>query len=394
MAGSRYLAFDLGAESGRAVIGTLLGGKLELDEKHRFPNPRGQMRGRLHWNLLQQWEELKTGLRKSAGEDLAGIGVDTWGVDFGLLDRNGEILSNPIMYRDAYTQGIMERTFATVSRDKIYELTGLQFMPFNTLFQLMALKERDSQILKSAESLLFMPDLFNYLFTGEQRNEFSIASTSQMYNPRTKNWTVDLLNRLGLPSKILGTIVPSGTVIGKLTEEVAGECGVSKEIPVIAPGCHDTASAVASVPAGEGKWCYISSGTWSLMGVELDEPVINEKTLRYNYTNEGGVGGKIRFLKNIMGMWLVQECRRQFTAEGYDHTYSELTQMAERAKPFGPLIDPDDPPFLQPGDMPARIVDFCKRTGQQPPNTRGEFVRCCLESTSSAADRRTNFSTR
>lgn len=373
-----FLAFDLGAESGRAVLGKLDGEHLSLEEKHRFSNPNGKMRGHLHWNLLQQWEELKTGLKK-AGTTLDGLGVDTWGVDFGLIAKNGEILGNPYMYRDSRTDGIMDAVFKTVSREKVFDATGIQFMQFNSVYQLFAMAKEKSPLLDMAQTLLFVPDLFNYLFTGERKSEFSIATTSQMYDPRKKRWATEMLDKLGLPTNILPEIVPSGTVIGPLSEDVATECGVGA-VPVIAPACHDTGSAVAAVPAeGEG-WCYISSGTWSLMGVELAEPVINEKSLKYNYTNEGGVGGTIRFLKNIMGLWLVQECRRHFTKEGHDHSYAELTDMAGRAKPFGAVIDPDHGPFLTPGEMPIKIEQFCKKTRQQAPGTRGEFVRTCLES--------------
>lgn len=373
-----FLAFDLGAESGRAVLGKLDGNKLTLEEKHRFSNPNGRMHGHLHWNLLQQWEELKTGLRK-AGTNLDGIGVDTWGVDFGLIGADGQILGNPYMYRDSRTDGMMDEVFKLVPRQEVFEHTGIQFMQLNSLYQYVALARSKSPELQIAQTLLFMPDLFNYLFTGVRKSEFSIATTSQMYDPRKKRWATEMLEKLGVPTKILPEIVPSGTVLGPVMKEVADECGVGP-IPVIAPACHDTGSAVAAVPAQGEDWCYISSGTWSLMGVELNEPVINEKSLKYNYTNEGGVGGTIRFLKNIMGLWLVQECRRHFTKEGHDHSYAELTQMAERAKGFGALIDPDHGPFLTPGEMPIKIEQFCKKTKQQPPGTRGEYIRCCLES--------------
>jgi rhamnulokinase len=373
-----FLAFDLGAESGRALLGHLNGGVLTLEEKHRFANPCGKINGHLHWNLLAQWEELKTGLKK-AGARLDGIGVDTWGVDFGLVGRDGSILGNPYMYRDSRTDGMMDLAFKKVPREKVFEHTGIQFMQLNTLFQLFAMAHAKSPILDVAQTLLFMPDLFNYLFTGQRKSEFSIATTSQMYDPRKKRWATEMLEQLGIPTKILPEIIPSATVIGPLSKDVADECEVA-QVPVIAPGCHDTASAVAAVPAqGEG-WCYISSGTWSLMGVEIDEPIINDKSLKYNYTNEGGVGGKIRLLKNIMGLWLVQECRRQFAKDGYEHSYAELTQMAERAAGFGAVIDPDHGPFLAPGDMPGKIERFCKQTKQPPPTTRGDFIRTCLDS--------------
>ncbi|MGH7214876.1 MAG: rhamnulokinase, partial [Tepidisphaeraceae bacterium] len=389
MPARNFLAFDLGAESGRAVLGTLESGKLSLSEKHRFPNPNGRMNGHLQWDLLGQWEQLKEGLRRTAtpepgskkGLTLHGIGVDTWGVDFGLVGRDGQILGNPFHYRDSRTDGVMEKTFRRVGREKIFDVTGIQFMKFNSLFQLLAMKEANSPMLEIAQTLLFVPDLFNYLFTGQRKSEFSIATTSQMYDPKAKAWAKSLLKQLDLPVSILPEIVPSGTVIGPLLKDVAVECGVTSDIPVIAPATHDTGSAVAAVPVtpGDDSWCYVSSGTWSLMGVELDEPLINDKSLKYNYTNEGGVGGTTRFLKNIMGLWLVQECRRAWQREGHDHTYVELTQMAARAKGLGAVIDPAYDPFVTPGDMPAKIERFCKETKQKAPNTRGEFVRACLE---------------
>jgi rhamnulokinase len=396
MTARNFLAFDLGAESGRAVLGSLDGGRLTLEEKHRFPNPTGRLNGHLHWNLLAQWEELKTGLRRAAGtegrRDLApakapeihGIGVDTWGVDFGLLNRDGDVLGDPFHYRDSRTDGVMERAFQAVPRDKMFAATGIQFMQFNTLFQVLAMRYANSQLLDGAQTLLFVPDLFNYLFTGQRKAEFSIASTSQMIDPNTGTWATGLLEQLGVPTQILPEIVPSGTVLGPLRPDVAAECGVGP-IPVIAPASHDTASAVAAVPAAPGSgstsdWCYISSGTWSLMGVETDKPLLGEKALRYNYPNEGGVGGTIRFLKNIMGLWLVQECRRHWQKEGYDHGYAELTEMAARSRGFGPVLDPDHKPFGLPGDMPNKIDRFCRDTGQKTPATRGETVRACLES--------------
>jgi rhamnulokinase len=384
MADRNFLAFDLGAESGRAVLGRLNKGRLTLEEKHRFPNPNGRMNGHLQWNLLGQWEELKTGLRKTvAGEklELHGIGVDTWGVDFGLVAKNGDILGNPYHYRDTRTEGLMPRTFERVSKEKIFQATGVQFMEINSLYQLIAMRLGDSPLLDIADTLLFVPDLFNYLFTGIRKVEFSIASTSQMYDPRKKTWALDLLKALDLPTRIFPEIIPSGTILGPLRDDVAAECGAGK-IPVIAPATHDTASAVAAVPveAGNNDWCYISSGTWSLMGVEIPEPIINDKALKYNYTNEGGVGGTIRFLKNIAGLWPVQECRRFWVREGHDHTYGELTQMAGRAKPLASLLNLEAKPFLMPGDMPGKIEKFCRETGQSVPNVRGEYIRACLDS--------------
>jgi rhamnulokinase len=388
MSTNHFVAFDLGAESGRAILATLADGRLSLDVRHRFPNPTARLRGQLHWDFLAQWEALKTGLRKSAGSEsptklkLSGIGVDTWGVDFGLISEDGDLLGNPVHYRDSRTDGIMEAAFARVSRQSIFDRTGIQFMQFNTLFQLMAMQKQSPRMLQAAQTLLFMPDLFNYFFTGERRAELSIASTSQMLDPRHRTWAKGLLHQLQLPQEILPSLIPSGTIVGSLTPDLATACGV-EPMPVIAPGCHDTASAIAAVPVvneAAQDWCYLSSGTWSLMGVELPEPFINEQSRKLNYTNELGVAGRVRFLKNIMGLWLVQECRRQFAADGYDHSYSELTQMAERATPFVASIDPDHGPFLSPGDMPGKIERFCASTKQRTPSTRGEFIRTCLES--------------
>jgi len=376
MTAKNYLAFDLGAESGRAILGTLDGGKLTLEVKHRFANPTGRIGGHLHWNLLTQWEELKTGLRNVSGTKLDGIGVDTWGVDFALLSEGGSVLGFPFHYRDSRNAPAMERALAIVPREKIFEATGIQFMPINSLYQLLA---TDRDVLAAAKLMLFMPDLFNYLFTGVAKAEFSIASTSQMVDPRTKQWATGMIEALGLPAGILPEIIPSGTVVGPLLASVAEECGTQGTPPVIAPACHDTGSAVAAVPAEGDDWCYISSGTWSLMGVELDEPVINEKSLRYNYTNEGGVGGTIRFLKNIMGLWLVQECRRQWVREGHDHTYAELTEMASRAKGHLALLDLAYPPLATPGEMVQKIERYCRETHQTIPQSRGEIARVCLD---------------
>ena len=380
MAESNFLAFDLGAESGRAMLGRLDGGRLTLNEQHRFANPRGRIIGHWHWDVVAQWEQIKEGLRKTAarGVRLDGVGVDTWGVDFGLIAASGELLGNPYMYRDGRTDGMMDCAFARVNRTEIFKATGIQFMQLNTLYQLLAMREAKSPLLDAAQTLLFMPDLFHHLLCGSVVSEFSIATTSQMYDPTNRRWAADLLRKLDLPTRILPQIVPSGTILNDMRKDVAEECGIA--VPVIAPGCHDTASAVAAVPAeGEG-WCYISSGTWSLMGVEIDRPIINDKSLKYNYTNEGGVGGRIRFLKNIMGLWPVQECRREWAAKGREYGYGELTELAAKAQPFASLVNLDHKPILAPGDMPGKIERYCKQTGQRPPVEPGEFVRACLES--------------
>lgn len=382
MAQSKFLAFDLGAESGRAILGTLEGQRLTLEEKHRFANPNGRINGHLHWNLLAQWEELKTGLRKAAADlprALDGIGIDTWGLDYGLVAKNGEVLGNPFMYRDARTDGMMEKVFERVPKRDVFEATGIQFLQINTLYQLLAHRLSGSPLLDAAETLLFVPDLFNYLFTGVRKSEFSIASTSQMYDPHKKGWAAEMLAKLNLPTRILPEVVEPGTVLGPVLASVAEECGVAAA-PLIAPAGHDTGSAVAAVPAEGQGWCYISSGTWSLMGAELPQPVINAKTLQYNYTNEGGVAGTIRLLKNIMGLWLVQECRRHWLREGQEHSYAELTKMAADAQPFAALINPDHRPFLSPGNMPGKVEAFCRQTGQIAPADKGQVVRTCLES--------------
>ncbi len=358
MAARNLLAFDLGAESGRALLGRFDGAKLTLEEKHRFANPNGRLNGRLLWNFLAQWEELKLGLRKAAANNttIDAIGVDAWGVDFGFLDKSGDLLGNPFMYRDSQTDGMLQAAFAKVPRAQIFESTGIQFLEINSLYQVMAMAQRNRPLLDVAQTMLFIPDLFNYFFTGEKVAEFSIATTSQMYDPRKKAWATDMLNQLGVPTHFLPKIVPSGARLGNLRSDVSADCGVTTDIPVIAPGCHDTASAVAAVPASGSDWCYISSGTWSLMGVEIPSPIINEKSLQLNYTNEGGVAGDIRFLKNIMGLWLVQECRRQWKKDGHEHTYAHLTHLAAAASPFKAIIDPNHKPFLAPGQMPKKIA--------------------------------------
>lgn len=384
MARQNFLAFDFGAESGRSILGTLEKAKLSLHETHRFDNPNGTMNGVLQWDVLKQWEEIKTGLRRSAaaldGEPLAGIGVDTWAVDFGLLGADGQLLMNPVCYRDARTHGMMEAAFATVPKRDIFDATGIQFLPFNTLYQLFAAKRAKSSALEAARTLLFMPDLFNYLLTGIARAEFSVATTSQMYDPQRKMWAIELLRKLGLPLELLPPIIDTGTILGPLLESVRQETS-APPAPVIATAGHDTAAAVVAVPAEEGtNWAYLSSGTWSLLGVELAEPCISDKAFTYNYTNEGGVGGSIRFLKNIMGLWLVQECRREFERRGEALDYAALTKAATDAQPFRSLVYVNDDRFLAPGQMPQKIAAFCREHGQPEPTTPGEIVRCCLDS--------------
>ena len=386
MADLQFAAVDLGAESGRVLVGVFDGKKLRLEEAHRFPNVAVRAaqneKSTLHWDVLRLWHDIQTGLaaaRQTHGE-LAGIGVDTWGVDFGLLDESGALLGNPVHYRDARNDGMMEQAFETIPREEIFNRTGLAFMPFNTLFQLTALK--NSPQLEIAKSLLFLPDLLNYWLTGTKAVEYTIASTSQMLDARTRSWDEELLKKLDLPTHILQEIISPGSTLGQLREDVADHTGLDKSTRVIAPGCHDTASAVASVPFSEKGGAYLSSGTWSLMGVELDEPLINPRVAELNFTNEGGVGNKIRFLKNIAGLWLIQECRRIWLREGTEYSYAQLADLASQADDFGSIIEPDDAAFALPESMPHAIAEYCRRTSQRAPESVHDIVRCCLESLS------------
>jgi rhamnulokinase len=382
-----YLAFDLGAESGRALLGRFDGQYLRLEEGHRFPNGPVRMLDTLYWDLPWLLGEIKTALAQSVAQDneLVSVGIDTWGVDFGLIGRGDTLLGNPVHYRDARTNGMLATAFARVPRERIYEITGLQFLPFNTLYQLLSLSESRSPILEVAETLLMMPDLLGWLLTGHRAGERTNCSTTQLLDPSSGTWSDELCNRLGLPRAILPNLIQPGDVLGLLRPSVAEEIGLTRPLTVIAPATHDTASAVAAIPAQTASspapdWCYLSSGTWSLLGVEVPRPVINAETMRYNLTNEGGVAGTTRLLKNIMGLWLVQECRRTWARAGADLSYEELTNRAQAAPPFATLLDPDDASFLAPGDMPSRLAAFCERTGQVPPHDAGAIVRCCLES--------------
>jgi rhamnulokinase len=377
----KLLALDLGAESGRGVLGRFDGQRLKLEVVHRFANGPVHALDTLYWDLLRLYTEMLTALRRCGADHgrIDGLGVDTWGVDFALLGRDDRLLGNPRHYRDPHTEGILDAAFARVPRQEIFRQTGLQFMRFNTLFQLLALQRDRSPLLEVAKALLMMPDLFHFFFTGVKVNEFTDASTTQLYDPTAKGWASGLLKAFGLPAQILGTVVLPGTVLGPLRQSIAADTGLDA-VPVIAPASHDTGSAVAAVPAQGDSWAYISSGTWSLMGVELDGPLINDKALRYNFTNEGGVGGTIRLLKNIMGLWLVQECRRAWERGGQAYSYDDLARLAEAARPFVSLVDPDDSSFILPPSMPAALADFCRRTGQPAPTEPGAVVRCALES--------------
>jgi rhamnulokinase len=380
--GLKFLAFDLGAESGRAVMGLLDDDRLSLAEVHRFPNGGVSVGESLHWDVLRLFDEMKQGLRlavQTYGRDITAAGVDTWGVDFGLLGPNDVLLENPHCYRDSRIDGMMDEAEKLVPRAEIYEQTGIQFMPVNTLYQILAVSRTDRWMLDAAKTMLMMPDLFNFWFTGVKACEFTEATTSQFYNPRAEDWARSLLERMGIPTHFLPQIVQPGTVLGPLRDRVAAETG-AQALKFIAPATHDTGSAVAAVPASGPCYAYISSGTWSLMGVESKQPIISEKALRFNVTNEGGVAGTFRVLRNIMGLWLVQECRRTWAQECADYSYAQLTDMAAEAEPFRSVVDPDDASFLKPGDMPARIKDFCRRTNQPVPEAPGSVVRTALDS--------------
>jgi len=377
----KILAFDLGAESGRGLIGKFDGSRLTLDVVHRFPNGGVPTLDSLHWDVLRLYQEILNGLRKAAAEhgELACVGIDTWGVDFGLLGRGGALMGNPRHHRDPHTEGILDVAFGIVPKATIYAKTGIQFMRFNSLFQLLAMKRAKSPLLDGAETLLLIPDLLHYWLTGMKVVEYTNASTTQMIDPVTRTWATDLVAAFGLPDKILGTIVQPGTVLGPLRNQIAGQTGLSS-IPVIAPATHDTGCAVAAAPAKGDSWAYISSGTWSLMGAEIRQPITHAKALEYNFTNEGGVDGTIRLLKNIMGLWIIQECRRTWENEGASYTYEALMRMADEAPAFGPIVNPDDDSFLLPQHMPRAIADYCRKTKQPAPATPGGIVRCALES--------------
>lgn len=379
---AKFLALDLGAESGRAVVGFFDGERIRLEEAHRFPNGPLQVGHRLYWNVLELFSQMKSGIAKAAesyGKDFAGMGIDTWGVDFGLFTSDGELLSNPRHYRDPRTDGIMEEVFRIIPRSEVFEATGIQFMQLNTLYQLFAMVRQQSPLLQCAGTLLMMPDIFNYWFTGTKASEFSEATTSQFYNPRKGRWATEILDRLGIPTHFLPEIIQPGDSLGPIVEDISNELGVSR-IPVIAPATHDTGSAVAAVPTESKDYAYISSGTWSLMGVELQEPLITRQALDLNFTNEGGVACTFRFLKNIMGLWLVQECRRTWARSGQEYSYQELTDLAATEKPFAAIVDPDYSSFLHPGDMPAKIREYCENTGQATPQSHGAIIRCALDS--------------
>jgi rhamnulokinase len=368
MADNFVIAVDLGAESGRVIKVRFDGRRFESEEIHRFPNNPVHVRGTLHWDVLRLWHEIKTGIEKAASGAMS-VGLDTWGVDFALLDRNGKLVSNPVHYRDSRSEGMMEWVFERVPRRTVFERTGIQFMPLNSLYHLSSLVRDNSPLLDVVSTFLTIPDLFNYWLSGRTCCEFTNATTTQFYNPRTGNWDLETLAAVGLPTSIFPEIVAPGTRVGDY-----------HGIPVIAPACHDTGSAVVAVPTTTSDYAYCSSGTWSLFGLELDEAVINDAAYEANVTNEGGVNGTYRFLKNVAGMWLAQQCRATWREQGTEYSYDQLTAEAKSAEAFRSMVDPDDPLFLPPGDMPSRIREFCKRTGQPEPQSVGQVMRAVYES--------------
>ncbi len=375
----KVLAFDFGASSGRAMIGEFDGKVMSVTEIHRFTNDPVIVHGRMCWDTLRLFHEIKTAINKATHDyKIDAIGIDTWGVDFGLLNQHGELLGNPAHYRDERTVGMPEEVFEIIPKAELYKMTGTQTMRLNTIFQLYYLAKYRPEILTLADTMLFTPDLFAYMLTGEKRAEETIASTSNFLDPRTKQFRTDLLERLGIPTSILPKLIKPGEVYGTLTSEIAEELGCDR-IPVIAVCTHDTASAVLSAPAEE-DFIYISCGTWSLFGTELSEPLMSDAAAKIDYTNEGGYNSTTRFLRNIMGLWLIQESRRQWIREGFDVSYADLEREALAAAPFRCFIDCDAPEFEIAGDLPSRVQRFCEVTGQYVPQTRGEIMRCIYES--------------
>lgn len=376
----RVLAFDFGASSGRAIIGCFDGDKITLEEVHRFSNDPVSVGGTVYWDVLRLFYEIKQGIIKAK---IAGgfdsIGIDTWGVDFGLIDSEGKLMENPVHYRDARTVGLVDEAFKTMPKEKLYGITGIQFMELNALFQLISLKKYRPWMLERADKMLFMPDLFGYMLTGKMCAEYSIASTSQLIDLDKRTWSKEILDAFGIKESVFAPLVQPGTVLGELSKEVCEECGVDP-VPVISVCGHDTQSAITSVPCEDGDFAFLSSGTWSLFGTELDKPIVNETSMNINITNEGGFDGSTGFLKNIIGLWLIQESRRQWKREGKEYSYADLEKLALAAEPFKCFIDPDAPEFVPHGNIPERVREFCRKTGQYVPETVGEIMRCIYES--------------
>ena len=383
MKNKSFLAFDLGATSGRSILGTIEHGRLQMKELTRFPNQILQIGDHFHWNIYSLFEHLKAGLiaAKNEGVEITSIGIDTWGVDFAMLAEDGSILGAPYAYRDPHTVGAPEKYFEIVPREKVYNLTGIQVMNFNSLYQLFALNHADNSLLKATKEILFMPDALAYMLTGNKVVEYTIASTSQILNPRTKQFEAELLEKAGVCPSILGEIVMPGHEIGTLRDDLAEDSELGK-VKVVAVAGHDTGAAVAAVPASNENFAYLSSGTWSLMGIEVKDAIINEETFALNFTNEGGVEGTTRFLKNITGMWLLEQCLKEWKKEGITYAYEKLVQMADTVPAFQSLLDTDHTSFGNPVSMTKAIIDYCETTGQTSPSSHAEFVRCIFESLS------------
>ncbi|MFH1524233.1 MAG: rhamnulokinase family protein [Chloroflexota bacterium] len=370
-----FLAIDLGAESGRAIAGNISKGKLALTEMHRFQNKPINTSSGLQWDMGQLWQEIKKGVFASNSKfRLESLALDAWGVDFALLDDDGRLLNNPYHYRDKRTDGMLEKAFRLAPRKQIFAQTGIQFMQINTLYQLFAMVIAHDPQLETAQTFLTIPDLLNYWLSGRITCEFTNATTTQCFDPRERSWATSLLEIFWIPTRIFPSVCEPGTSLGNLLPEVASETGAGS-IPVIAPACHDTGSAVVAVPAANQDFAWLSSGTWSILGAEVREPILSPKALEYNFTNEGGVFGTWQLSKNITGLWIVQECKREWGL-----SYDELTRLAAEAKPFMAVIDPDAPVFLHSGNMPEKVRGFCADTKQTVPQTQGEIVRIVLES--------------
>ncbi|WP_419892152.1 rhamnulokinase [Paenibacillus xylanexedens] len=375
------LAYDLGAGSGRALLGHLNDRGIETSEIHRFKNEPVKIGERMHWDILRLHHELLQGLTlvKQQGEQPESLGIDSWGVDFGLLGSNGELLGNPYHYRDTQFNGMMDQVRQELSSQRIFERTGIQFLSFNTLYQLATLQRSGSPLLHEAERFLMIPDLLRYFLTGEAVNEFTNATTTQLYNPSAGQWDSELLAHIRISEKLFGEAVLPGTRVGQLRSSICNDLGLSP-IPVIAVAEHDTGSAVVAVPATERSFAYLSCGTWSLMGTEIDHPAISSQSLALNFTNEGGAGGTFRLLKNIMGLWILQESMREWDRQGQGISYDALLAQAEQAPPFASLFDPDDELFMPAGDMTTRIRQYCRDKGQVVPEEQGAIARAILES--------------
>ena len=375
-----YLAVDFGGGSGRVIAGSLLQGKLELEEIHRFTNRQVKLGNHVYWDFPALFEDMKTGLKLAVqkGYHVKGIGIDTWGVDFGLIDKKGNLLGNPVCYRDARTDGMPDKVFQILDAQKHYACTGIQVMPINTLFQLYSMKQNQDAQLEVARQLLFMPDLFSYFLTGVANNEYCIASTSELLNAKSRNWSFDTIHSLGLPEHLFGKIILPGTIRGTLKEDIARETGLGA-VDVIAVGSHDTASAVAAVPAAESPIAFLSSGTWSLLGVEVDEPILTEEARKAQFTNEGGVDGKIRFLQNITGLWILQRLMSEWKACGEEQDYDIIIPQAAEAE-IDTIIPVDDTIFMNPENMENALIHYCRNHALQIPQNKAETVRCVLQS--------------